>query len=85
MCAETIIEELINNVAIRLCMVEKEFPPSFIVFMTHLVIHFVEDLELSSLFLTRWMYPIEWYLKTLKAYVCNQVRPEASMTDATVV
>jgi len=29
----------------------------------------------------RWMYPIERYMKTLKGYVQNMARPEASMAE----
>ena len=27
------------------------------------------------------MYPVEWYMKTLKNYVHNMARPEASMAE----
>jgi hypothetical protein len=28
-----------------------------------------------------WMYPMEHYMKTLKGYVRNKVRPEGSMVE----
>jgi hypothetical protein len=46
--------------------------------MMYLLIHFVEELEICSLVCTRWMYPVEHYMKTLKGYVRNKVRPEGS-------
>ncbi len=48
--------------------------------MTHLLIHLVEELELCGLVQTRWMYPIERYLKTLNGYVGNRAKPERIIT-----
>jgi hypothetical protein len=48
--------------------------------MTHLIIHLVEELDLCGPVHTRWMYPIERYMKALKGYVRNMARPEGSMT-----
>ncbi len=47
--------------------------------MTYLLLHLVEELELCGLVHTYWMYPIERYLKILKGYVQNKVRPEGNM------
>ena len=66
---------------IALCMLEKEFPPSFFDIMSHLVLHLVEEVEICGHVHTRWMYPIERYLKTLKAYVRNRAKPEGSMAE----
>jgi hypothetical protein len=33
---------------------------------------------------TRWMYSVERYMKTLKSYVQNTARPEATMTEGYV-
>jgi hypothetical protein len=49
--------------------------------MTHLPTHLVEELELYGLVSTRWMYPVETYMKTLKTYVRNMAQPEASMAE----
>jgi hypothetical protein len=52
--------------------------------MTHLVYHLVEELDLCGLVSTRWMYPVVRYMKTLKHYVWNMARPEASMAEGYV-
>jgi hypothetical protein len=49
--------------------------------MTHLPYHLVQELDLCGPVTTRWMYPIERYMKTLKGYVWNMARPEASMAE----
>jgi hypothetical protein len=88
-CAKTIdppaIEEMRGEAAIALCMLEKEFPPSFFDIMSHLVVHLVEEVEICGLVHTRWMYPIERYLKTLKGYVRNRARPEGCMAEGYAV
>ena len=84
-CAKSIdskaIKEMKCEAAIALCMLEKEFPPSFFDIMSHLVMHLVEEVEICGPVHTRWMYPIERYLKTFKAYVQNRARLEGSMVE----
>jgi len=67
----THIDSLHLNVAISLNLLEMEFPPSFFDIMTHLVLHLVEELNFCGPMATRWMYPIERYMKTLKKYIHN--------------
>lgn len=62
-----------------LCDLEIYFPPAFFDVMTHLVIHAVEDLGQYGPVSTRWMYPLERYMKLLKGHVRTYYRPEASM------
>ena len=49
-CAKSIdlnaIEEMRGKAAIALCMLKKEFPPSFFDIMSHLVMHLVEEVEI---------------------------------------
>ena len=49
-CAKSIdskaIEEMRCEAAITLCMLEKEFPPSFFDIISHLVVHLVEEVEI---------------------------------------
>ena len=75
-CAKTIdraaIEEMRDEAAIALCMLEKEFLPSIFDIMTHLVMHLVEEVEICGSMNSHWMYPIKRYLKTLKGYVQNR-------------
>jgi hypothetical protein len=85
LCAKTInpseMTDLREDTAITLCMIEKEFPPAFFNVMTHLLVHLVEELDICGPVHVRWMYPMERYLKTLKGYVRNRARPEASMAE----
>ena len=75
-CAKAIdqkgIEDMKADMAITLCMLEKEFLPSFFDIMSHLVVYLVEEVEIFGPVHTRWMYPIERYLKTLKGCVRNR-------------
>jgi hypothetical protein len=84
-CANTIdpaaIEEMMDKAAITLCMLEKEFEPSFFDIMSNQVVHLVEEVEICGHVHARWMYPIERYLKTLKKYVRNRVRPEGCKAE----
>jgi hypothetical protein len=69
------------DVVESLALLEMEFPPSFFDIMTHPPYHIVEELDLCGPVTTRWMYPVERYMKTLKNYVRNTARPEASMAE----
>jgi hypothetical protein len=55
------------------------FPPLFFDIMMHLLYHLVDELDVCGPVATRWMYPIERYMKTLKLYMCNMARPKTSM------
>jgi hypothetical protein len=78
------IEGLRVDVARSMALLEMHFLPSFFDIMTHLVYHLVEELDLCGPVSTRWMYPVERYMKTLKHYVRNLTRPEASMAEGYV-
>jgi len=73
------IESLQLDVLVSLTLVEMHFPPSFFDIMTHLLYHLVDELHMCGPVATRWMYPIERYMKTLKLYVHNMARPKVSM------
>jgi hypothetical protein len=77
--------ELMDETVIALCMMEKEFPLGFFNIMTHLMIHLVEELFICGPVQTRWMYPIERYMKYLKDYVRTKARPEGSMAKDFVI
>ena len=74
-------EELINDAVTALCMLKKEFPLGFFNIMTHLIIHLAEELFICGPVHTRWMYPMERYMKFLKDYVHTKARPEGSMAE----
>jgi hypothetical protein len=80
----TDFESLQVDVAESIALLEMEFPPSFFDIMTHLPYHLVQELDLCGPVSTRWMYPVERYMKTLKGYVRNMARPEASMAEGYV-
>lgn len=72
--------DLKHDVALTLVLLKWKFPP-FLDVMTHLLVHLVEELDLCGLFHTRWMYPIEHYLKTLKGFERNKARPKGNMVE----
>ena len=67
-----------------MALLEIHFPSSVFDYMTHLVYHLVDELDLCAPVSTIWMYHVERYMKTLKHYICNIVRPEASMAEGYV-
>jgi hypothetical protein len=52
-------EGMMLDVVMATCVLEKEFPPTFLNVMTHLPVHFVEQLFRCGPMHCRWMYPIE--------------------------
>jgi hypothetical protein len=48
------MEDLKQDVALTLVLLEQEFPPSFFDIMTHLIIQLVEEVELCILVHTRY-------------------------------
>ena len=64
-----------------MALLEMHFPPSCFDIKTYLVYHHVDELDLCELDSTRWMYPVERYMKTLKHYVRNMARPKVSMAE----
>ena len=74
-------DSLLVDMAESMALVEMEFPSSFFDVMIHLLYHLVDELDLCRLVSTRWMYPVERYIKTLKTFVRNMAQPEASMAE----
>jgi len=72
-------QQMLDEVAETICMLEKEFPPSVFVVMLHLPIHLVEELFICGPVHNRSMYPFERFMKTLKGFVKNKTKPEGSM------
>jgi hypothetical protein len=44
----------------------------------------MQELDMCRPIAKRWMYPMETYIKTLKSYVWNTARSEASMVEGYV-
>ncbi len=78
----SLIANLKKEVVVTLVLLKQEFPPSFFDMMIHLLVHLMEDLFICGLVHTRWMYPIERYLKTSKGYAQNKMRLEGSMAKS---
>lgn len=74
-------DTLMRDVVMATCVLEKEFPQTFLNVMAHLPIHLVEQLFICGPVHCRWMYPIERYLKTLKDYVRTYAHPEGSIAE----
>lgn len=72
-------ESLREDVAITMCLMEMNFPPTFFDIMSHLPVHLVLELFILGPTQVRWMYPIERTMMTLKNHVKNRARPEASI------
>ncbi|GKF60387.1 hypothetical protein Tco_0177173, partial [Tanacetum coccineum] len=67
-----------------LCNLDLIYPPGFFDIMIHLVIHLpLEALERGPI-RPRWMYPFERFMKKLKNYVRNKVKPEGSIAEGYV-
>ncbi|KAL2455107.1 Uncharacterized protein Adt_45554 [Abeliophyllum distichum] len=88
-CSRTLhvndLEKLNKDIVFVLCKLERIFPPAFFNVMIHLAIHLPYEAILAGPVHTRWMYPIERNLGTLKQYVRNKARPEGSIAEAYVV
>ena len=78
---EDALDALMRDVVMATCVLEKEFPPTFLNVMAHLPVHLVEQLFICGPVHCRWMYPIERYMKTLKDYVRTTAHPEGSMAE----
>ena len=70
---------LYEETALTMCLLERIFPPSFFDVMSHLPVHLVHQLDICGPVHTRWMYPMECYLETLKGFICQQAQPKGSM------
>lgn len=74
-------DDMMRDVIMATCMLEKEFPPTFLNIMTHLPVHLVQQLFVCGPVHCRWMYPIERYMKTLKDHVRALAHPEGSIAE----
>jgi len=73
-------DQLKADCAETMYLLEKEMPPFFDI-MSHMPNHLVEELFLCGPMHTRWMYPYKRYFKTLKGYVQNLAKLEASIAQ----
>ncbi|XP_042400964.1 uncharacterized protein LOC121990995 [Zingiber officinale] len=75
------LEQLEENIAETLCMLERYFPPAFFTISVHLKIHLAREARLCGPVQFRWMYPFERFMKMLKGYVKNRARPEGCIAE----
>ena len=72
-------ENLCEDVAITMYLMETAFPPTFFDIMSHLPMHLVDELIVLGPAQVRWMYLVERTMMTLKNHVKNRGRLEASI------
>jgi len=75
------LDELEDELVVILCELDMFFPPSFFDIMVNLVVHLVREVRLCGPVYLRWMHHVERYMKTLKGFVKNHYRSEASMIE----
>ena len=73
-------DSLREEVVEVLCLLERELPPTIFNISMHLLIHLENEIEHCGPVRTRWMYPIERYMKVLKRFVRTRAKPEGSMS-----
>jgi hypothetical protein len=65
------MEVLKVEVAKTMCTLENVFLLTCFDVISHLVVHFMEELDMCGPIHTQWMYPMERYMKALKKYILN--------------
>ena len=79
------LNRLSSSIREAVCRHEMLFPPSFFGIMMHLPVHLAENAKLGGAVCYRWMYPVEWYLRTAKGYVRNKAYPEGSIAKGYIL
>lgn len=79
------VKVLKENIAVKLCNLEKIFPPSFFDVMEHLPVHLPDEAALGGPVQYRWMYPFERYLYHLKKKVRNKAHIGGSIVAQCVI
>ena len=67
------------NITVKLCNLEKIFPPSFFDVMEHLPVHLPNEALLGGPVQYWWMYPFERYMYHLKRKVKNRAHIAGSI------
>ena len=66
-------------------MIENTFPTSILTNQIHIIVHLVDEVAIAGVVHTRWMFYLERFMKTLKAFVRQKARPEGSMAEGWLV
>ena len=80
--SEGLFEEKKREIAEITTLLEKEMPTSFFDIQVHLLVHLVDEVKVTGVVSSRWMFIVERYMKTLKDFVHQRAQPEASMAKA---
>jgi hypothetical protein len=65
-----------------MCMLEMCFPPFFdIEEQEHLMLHLMDQIHTLDPLYLHSMFPYEWFLGVLKAYVRNRAHPKGSVME----
>ncbi|GJX83445.1 zinc finger, PHD-type containing protein [Tanacetum coccineum] len=87
-CSQTLmVDDMLKaqrKVICILCNLELIYPPTFFDIMIHLVIHLPLEAIFGGPIRPQWMYPFERYMKKLKNYVQNKVKPKGSTAEGYV-
>ncbi|XP_019166811.1 PREDICTED: uncharacterized protein LOC109162589 [Ipomoea nil] len=89
-CSKVVDIEVLDDlqaeaeVVVTLCQFEMYFPPSFFDIMVHLIVHLVREIKMCGPVLLRCIYSFERFMRILKGYVKNQIRPEGSIIESYV-
>lgn len=82
-CGKTLkkydIEVMKADIALKICNLEKNFPPSFFDVMEHLPVHLPDEAALGGPVQFRWMYPFERYMCDLKMKAKNKAKTGGSI------
>ena len=58
------------------CMIEKAFPTNILSTQIHILVHVVDEMAIAGIVHTQWMFYLEQFMKTLKAFGRQKARPE---------
>ena len=66
-------------------MIENTFPTSILSTQIHILVHVVDEVAIARIIHTRWMFYLERFMETLKAFVQQKARPKGSMAEGWLV
>jgi hypothetical protein len=75
------MEKLEKEIPVRLCKLEKIFPPEWFNPMQYLLIHLSYEAKVGGPVQYRWMYPLERALKRLRHMVGNKAGIEGCIAE----
>ena len=79
------IEATKKNAIEAITLAERFLPSSFLTIQFHLLVHLVDETTIAGVVHARWILFLERFMKTLKGFVRQRVRPEGSMAMGSLV